>query len=339
MQRIHFTGADLARTRLQSTLGPLFEGVFALGFLTQCQYESSLRWRVDVRNILQRRGSTVDLSALRSVGAPDGLTHLLESPPDKPSRPAPTLGREAGTRMAFDVWRAGVAPYWEGILERLEAVCDAHGQLAATGGVERLLSTLHPRIVWNAPVLEIHHAPERDVYLGGRGLVLKPSVFLPGLPGRVVESARDDNQPVLVFAAAPSITEGWDEAVATDAQGEQNALSSLLGQTRAAALRALRDTSTTTRLAERLGISQGSASQHAAVLREAGLITTRRVRTSALHTVTPLGLALLSGQLRSPATRFGGAQALTASIPAPRGHDSRARAASGRKAGPGTNAA
>ncbi|MFF0221634.1 ArsR/SmtB family transcription factor [Streptomyces sp. NPDC004629] len=213
-----------------------------------------------------------------------------------------TLEHAKATQAALDVWKLGVAPYWGRIRERLEAVCDSHGRIAAVGGVERMLSTLHPRIIWNPPVLEIHDGPDQDIALDGRGLILKPSVFLPAMAGRGVELAK----PALVFAASPSIINGWDENPTPESGHERWSLGALLGNTRAAVLRALIDTSTTSQLAERLGISQGTASQHTAVLRESGLITTRRVRTSALHTVTPLGMALLTGRLRTRLPAFSG---------------------------------
>ncbi|MGY0232937.1 ArsR/SmtB family transcription factor [Longispora urticae] len=46
-------------------------------------------------------------------------------------------------------------------------------------------------------------------------------------------------------------------------------------------------------LATRVGISPASASQHAAVLRAAGLLSTARVGKSVRHTVTGAGAALL----------------------------------------------
>lgn len=70
-------------------------------------------------------------------------------------------------------------------------------------------------------------------------------------------------------------------------------LSALLGRTRAAVLEAIADGGNTTAVAERLGVSPASASEHAAVLREAGLITSVRVRNCVQHTLTPLGAALL----------------------------------------------
>ena len=46
-------------------------------------------------------------------------------------------------------------------------------------------------------------------------------------------------------------------------------------------------------LASRAGISLAAASQHASVLRGAGLIVTRRQGGAVLHVLTPLGAELL----------------------------------------------
>ncbi|MFI1285596.1 MarR family transcriptional regulator [Streptomyces sp. NPDC020858] len=51
---------------------------------------------------------------------------------------------------------------------------------------------------------------------------------------------------------------------------------------------------TTSQLAQRAGISPASASEHATTLRGAGLTTLTRERKAALHTLTHLGLTLLS---------------------------------------------
>lgn len=70
-------------------------------------------------------------------------------------------------------------------------------------------------------------------------------------------------------------------------------LSALLGATRAAVLEAIADGGSTTDLAQRLGISPSSASEHAAVLRGAGLVVSARSRNQVRHRLTPLGAALL----------------------------------------------
>ncbi|GGQ17945.1 ArsR/SmtB family transcription factor [Streptomyces roseolilacinus] len=326
MQRIRFTASDLARTRLVGTLGPLAEGVLALGALTTSGHAEYACWRTEAHRRLLRHAAAWPPPGrpLHAAGAPDGLLFLLEGGPGRPPAPGPPpgLSRADATRLALDVWRAAVAPYWDGIREGLEAECEARGRIALAGGVERLLATLHPRIAWNGPVLEVADGPDRDIHLDGRGLLLCPSVFLPGRVGRVVEREPGTGMAALVFAAPAA------GARAADLWGRPGdrvqALSALVGQTRAAALRALTAACTTSELAARLGISVAGASQHTAVLRHSGLITTRRVRNNVLHTVTPLGMALLGGRLRDgaasvspagPPATYGTAAARTAAGP------------------------
>lgn len=297
VQRIHFSTADLARTRLRISAGPLVETAFAAGLLDRGVVAPYARWRKQVSKRLPLRsprpskgpGAEVDdlvRRALQFGGAESG-------PAMWPRLPQPAPGADLP-----DVWRAAVAPYWANVLAYLEAECEARGRTVMSGGVEQLLSTMHPRITWTSPVLEIPGGPEEDVVLGGRGLVLTPSVFLNHRPGQLLAPQDDSGQPTLVVAAPPQAHEAavlWAEPDDTP-----EALGALVGQTRAAALRVLRAACSTSELADRLGISRAGASQHAAVLRQTGLITSRRVRNSMLHTVTPLGLALLDGRLARP---------------------------------------
>ncbi|MGW0534880.1 hypothetical protein [Streptomyces sp. NPDC003032] len=77
-------------------------------------------------------------------------------------------------------------------------------------------------------------------------------------------------------------------------------LVSLLGRTRAAALHVTAEGRTTSELARRLNVTAAAASQHATVLRNTDLITSRR-GGSVLHLITPLGPALLrTGVLTEP---------------------------------------
>ena len=71
------------------------------------------------------------------------------------------------------------------------------------------------------------------------------------------------------------------------------ALAALVGRNRAAVLRTIANGCSTTELADRVGISLAAASQHASVLRDAGLITTQRQGSAVLHLITPLGAELL----------------------------------------------
>jgi DNA-binding transcriptional ArsR family regulator len=58
-------------------------------------------------------------------------------------------------------------------------------------------------------------------------------------------------------------------------------------------LASVADGCTTTELARRAGVSLAAASQHAAVLRGAGLIASRRQGSAVVHVLTPLGAELL----------------------------------------------
>ncbi|RST18183.1 ArsR family transcriptional regulator [Streptomyces sp. WAC05374] len=286
MQRIHFDAADFARTRLRPTVGPLVETAFAAGLLSRSVGAPYARWRGQVTKRLPRWSSPPG----HGGGVPD---------PEALIEQAERYGEDAGAvdrpSELPDVWQAAVAPYWDQLRAYLEAECEARGRIVMAGGVEQLLATLHPRMIWRSPVLEIPGGPDEDIHLDGRGLVLVPSVFLNHRPGRLMAATAENGQAVLAFAAPPDPARAaalWEEP-----DGREQSLGALVGQTRAAALRVLRATCTTSQLADQLGISAAGASQHTAVLRETGLITTRRIRNTVLHTVTPLGVALLDGRV------------------------------------------
>ncbi|MER7398739.1 ArsR family transcriptional regulator, partial [Streptomyces sp. NPDC000151] len=75
-----------------------------------------------------------------------------------------------------------------------------------------------------------------------------------------------------------------------------DALAAVLGRPRAEALLLLAEEHTTSGLARRLGVSNASASAHAAALRGAGLLTTVRAGRAVLHRRTPLGTLLIRGR-------------------------------------------
>jgi DNA-binding transcriptional ArsR family regulator len=298
VSRIHFTAADLARTRLAPTLGPTAETIFALGLLGRSRHPLYARWRTGLSRRLRARTDLTDLLVppQRKLSVPDDLLCLLDSaePADDSALRAHHLSRGRMLAGVHEVWRLAIAPHWDTIHAQLEIECASRGRIVMTGGVEQLLATLHPRIVWRAPVLEIP-GPARDIHLGGAGLRLSPSFFLPHHAGIVIRSDRESGGTALVFAAVPDSPQLL--GLADEPDNRVRALGALVGRTRAAALRELTVARTTGQLAERLGISSAGASQHAAVLRDSGLVTSRRLRNTVLHTTTPLGMALL-GWLR-----------------------------------------
>jgi DNA-binding transcriptional ArsR family regulator len=120
--------------------------------------------------------------------------------------------------------------------------------------------------------------------------VLVPSFFCWQCPVTLRDA---DLPPVLVYPIDHTL--GWSKPTAD--RFCARSLAGLLGRTRAAVLQAVAGSSgcTTTELASRLRLPLSTASQQAAVLREAGLVTRRQQGKSALHTVTPLGVAVLRG--------------------------------------------
>jgi len=273
---------------MTTTLGPVAESVFALDLFGRSGADVS-GWRSHVRRRLGRRASTIEQLTRSYRPLPDLLCLLKHEEAAGDGRDDPVRQQVTGAVLEF--CKAAVIPQWSQVRSHLEAERDVRGRIMITHGVDRLLSTLHPRLNWASPVLEIANDQECDVYLGGRGLLLCPSLFLFSKLCVVIEAERKTGLPTLVYPA-PSGPEAFS-ALWNLAETDEQALGALIGRTRAAALQALTDSCTTSELAQRLGISAAAASQHATILRKAGLITTFRNRNTVWHSVTSLGVALL----------------------------------------------
>ncbi|QIS76066.1 winged helix-turn-helix transcriptional regulator [Streptomyces sp. DSM 40868] len=184
-------------------------------------------------------------------------------------------------------WRVLVEPDRPRLRALLEADVVFHSRRPAEVGLGRLLPELDPRLSWNGRTLALAPHLEYARDLGGRGLVLMPSVF--SWPD-VVTDFEAPWQPTLVYPArGPGGL--WTEPGARDAE----ALVRLLGRNRAAVLVALAEPATTGALAHRLGLAPSSVSSHLTILRDAGLPTSRRYGHQVLYERTPLGVALASG--------------------------------------------
>jgi DNA-binding transcriptional ArsR family regulator len=157
----------------------------------------------------------------------------------------------------------------------------------ASRGIEDVLATLHPLIRWHDGILEVGFPVQADVDLGGRGLCLCPSAAWtrPGF------GFHWEQQPGLVYPIPPP-----DWYLQMNRSDHEARLAALLGATRAQVLCALISEHTTTSLAAALGLSLGSASMHAAALRGAGLVETRRDGRAVRHSLTDLGKQLVSAR-------------------------------------------
>jgi DNA-binding transcriptional ArsR family regulator len=185
--------------------------------------------------------------------------------------------------------RAVVEPHWAEVQAAIAAERSRRSRDLLQRGVGALLNSLGPAIRWRPPVLECDYPVEHDLHLNGRGLLLIPSFFCWRRP---VALANPDLQPVLVYPIAHELVAG--PGARQSAAHTARSLEALLGRTRAAILSSVEDGCTTTELSRRACTSLASASRHATALREAGLVTTHRHGGGVLHTLTPLGRALLA---------------------------------------------
>ncbi|MFH7598821.1 helix-turn-helix domain-containing protein [Streptomyces racemochromogenes] len=315
--RIHFTGADLARTSVASRPDPLWETVLSLRMLQHRTANPAVEaWG---RAVLARRSGSLRtlLPLVRplgyfpdfltpSVGSADveqGLDALTATPVRHLSGdlavlgaggPLPSWTRDlaAGRPDALrgltgalrDYHAAAVAPLEETMRTTVRAEYAAQASTAAESGIEGVLSALGPGMRWRPPVLEVRYPVDQELHLGGRGLLLVPTLFRARTPVSLLDP---ELPPVLTYPAR--------RTVSPDDPGGRK-LVPLIGRTRTEILHHTAEGSrSTTELARLVGMSRASVSHHTSVLRAAGLISSTRHRNSVLHAVTSLGSLLLRG--------------------------------------------
>ena len=337
MLRVHFTAGDLARTRVADGPDPLWESVLSIHQLRERRPEPALReWAGSVVRdgaaslrlllpLVPARGYFPDFltPAEGSDGFEAGLDAMLSTPRRQlraqigrltsgPTARVGTAGpwtgevadgsapalRRLGEALR-DYHRTALGRSWESVRASVEADRTLRARTQWYGGTEAMLRTFGPGIRWRAPVLECDYPCDVDIRLDGRGLLLIPSYFCRRTPVALADPALP---PTLVY---PARTAG---AAAPPPPGGPAGphLARLLGHTRAAVLQSLGGDCTTSELARRAGVSVSSASEHAAVLRGAGLISSDRRRNAVHHNLTSVGLALLEGR---PAAGRGSATA------------------------------
>jgi hypothetical protein len=324
--RIHFTAEDLERIQVRPTLGPLAETVNAIGLLRCPQQHRALyaQWRDQVKdrltpqmtaltNLIPPGSMRVDLPMVTGPAPTieQGVQALLAMPrkhllvemeaADRAGKlPAAAWaiaetngeGRLQLAAAAVAAHQVLVKPYWARIHSCLHAEHIARLRTLAAGGPDRLLASLQSQLIrWRPPVLEVLQPSDYDLPLDGRGIALMPSVFVGQRPSLHINPVDPAAAPWLVLPMAGGRIE--QRQLWSNSQPRGAALAALVGRNRAAVLRTIADGCSTTELADRVGISLAAASQHASVLRDAGLITTHRQGSAVLHVLTPLGVELL----------------------------------------------
>lgn len=320
MYRIHLTAQDMSRVRLLPTLGPMAEALSSLKVLRH--ERASLvfgGWRRHVydtmghelrglSSLMPASGPALDLVAV--AGAGRGMTGSIDAvlsadratvrteldyyvsrhhrvPDDLRDIVVDTRARAKLLDRLSIYHQVAVEPMWSTITAHLDADSAGRARTILAGGVEALLATLHPRVRWDAPTVQLLDCSDGDFHLDGRGLVLAPSFFR--------------RQPATSYDVAGNCVLSYPAGIEVDGSGAfwgigspDRTLANLLGRTRALLLTAIGDGITGTgELALRAGTSAAAVSQHTKVLREAGLILTRRYGPSVRHTLTDRGSALL----------------------------------------------
>lgn len=198
--------------------------------------------------------------------------------------PAGTVRRLAD--LTERAWHALLAPDWPRHRAVLEADIAHRSRQTADGGLDALLTGLHPGIHWADDTLTLRMYGDLAQAQGadGRGVLLMPSVFV--WPDVVSGFARPW-QPTVIYPAR-----GMGRFHAAPVPPPSDALARLLGVGRAAVLAGLIAPASTTELARRHALAPSSVSAHLSVLREAGLVESRRQGYYVLYRRTGLGDAL-----------------------------------------------
>ncbi len=216
---------------------------------------------------------------------------------------------DAVARVVHRFERVAVAPYWAAMTAAAAMAAAAWSRVISSGGVERFLLSLHP--AHRLPYIIINNSglyrcpptcPHRVVWRAGSktninrvgpgGLIIRPSLLGTAI-GIWSNSVAGEVCGLSVPVAVPS-----NVLRVTYPTPASEPLAQLLGSTRSWVLAACVDTElTTTGLAQMVGISNSSASEHAAVLRSAGLVESHRTERTVVHRASPLGILLVQNTL------------------------------------------
>lgn len=323
--RIHFTAQDLARTSLATAPMPLTE----LGLAARALQDRSQPARLDAwRRRAHRRLSTGarmalslfppvgwQFTSLPETGEPEKALDLMRATPRDQIdetlafmaqwQPVPSWCRHMPDDPDLfrrfvdgvaDLYAVMLSPYETQLADLFAADRARRMRQFVDGGVESLLVQASPRWMrWRSPVLEVRmvNGMDFDLFLEGQGVLLTPSMLGTRAIVAMPSPSERGEQPTVIYPV------GYEEPLrrlTTFAPERTPAISALLGRTRAAVLSAIAEHPgcSTKELARLTSIAPASASEHATVLRRAGLINTVRHRNTALHSATELGIALLN---------------------------------------------
>ncbi|WP_068923682.1 ArsR/SmtB family transcription factor [Planobispora rosea] len=232
----------------------------------------------------------VELATMRST-PPGDVRGYGDSPRLTVLREDPAAGLERLADVIRGYWAITLAPYWPRIRTLLEGDVLYRARRLAEGGAHSLLNDLDPAVRWEDDTLFVAHRHVSAVReLGGRGLLLVPSVFV--WP-RLFSVTAPPWQPTLRYSPR-GVATLWERRTT----GVPEALAAVLGRSRALLLAELDTPASTTHLSGRTGMSMGGVSQHLTALRDAGLVSAHRSGRYVLYARSEAGETLLSAAAR-----------------------------------------
>lgn len=268
MWRLHLTTDDALRVRVAGGADPMWETVHSVRMMNDTVGEAVYgRWR---RHCRQSAPGVVRL--LANLPVPGGPDAERTTPP----------------RLLRAYFELALRPHWPQIRRQVGEELADRRRVLADAGVASLLRSLSVGLEWDDSVLVLPRtATERDIRLGGRGLLLQPSFFAYDA---VTAWEPHDGAVVLTYPVKPA--SDWFSLPTCPLDGP---LAAVLGRTRSRVLEALGERAhTTTELAGLFGISVAAASKQATRLRLAGLVRSTPQGKCVVHQVTAVGSELLS---------------------------------------------
>ncbi|WP_427892530.1 ArsR/SmtB family transcription factor [Kribbella sp. GL6] len=199
----------------------------------------------------------------------------------------PAAGLERITSALDSYWRRAIEPDWRRMRALLQEDLAFRLDELASGGLERLFRNLHPSIHYRSDRIEIDRPYCCDGEpMAGQGVLLVPCVFTwPA--GLAVTGA--PHVPTITYPPR-GLGRLWEDRQDTT----DSPLADLVGRTRAAIVSHLDLPMSTTHLANQLGVSAPTLSVHLSILRNAGVVASRRDGRTVLYHRTSLGSQLLT---------------------------------------------
>ena len=233
-----------------------------------------------------------DIDRIRAAPAATRITETAEVVRERPPGPGiaallddPDLGERLADAVA-QAWRALLADEWPRLLAVLTRDVRHRADLLTRDGWRGALDEMHEHVRWRGGWLSVQQGVNRTFDLAGQGLLLIPSVFIaPGLALYLDPPW----QPALIYPARGRAL--WWESTSPPPE----ALSRLLGTTRAALLTLLTAPTSTSELSRLTRATLGATGDHLRVLLDAGLLTRARSGHSILYRRTDMADALVAG--------------------------------------------